>query len=106
MIFDRKVIFISKANRRYNPKTHSYEGKPTQSRAYRANITDVGTNRSAQVLGNYKQKAKVVRLTKEPPKEWDYLKMDGDDSAYVLETDHKPLKYFTLIVGESNENNG
>lgn len=105
MIFDHKVVFVSKANRKYNPRTHQYEGEAVTSKPYRANITDVGANRSVQLFGNYQQRAKTIRLTKEPPKSWDYLTIDGDDTAYVLQTMREPLKYYSLIVGESNGKN-
>lgn len=105
VIFDHQVTFVFKQKRKYNPLTHKYEGNLVKSEPYCANITDVGTNRSVQLFGNYQQEAKVVRLTKEPPASWDYLTIDDGDTAYVLQTMRKPLKYFTLIVGESNGQN-
>lgn len=105
MIYDHKVVFVDKSQRHYNPKHHQYEGDPVKSNPYRANITDVGTNRSVQLFGNYKQQAKVVRLVKTPPKKWDYLLIDDDETPYVTDTDRRPLKYYTLIVGESNGSN-
>jgi len=105
MIFDHKVYFYSKSDRKYNPRTHQYEGEPKLVDSMSANVTDVGTNRSVQLFGNYNQNSKVVRTIKEPPSIWDYVTIDNHDPKYVLQTSRKPLKYYTLIVGESNGKN-
>ena len=100
MIFDHKVYFYNKSARKYNPHTH-----PKLIDSMVANVTDVGTNRSVQLFGNYNQNSKVVRTIKEPPANWDYMTIDNHDPKLVLQTSRKPLKYFTLIVGESNGEN-
>ena len=105
MRFDRKIEFYSKAQRKYNPHTHQYEGKPVLVDSIRANVTDIGTNRSVQLFGNYNQNSKVVRTIKEPPANWDYVMIGNHNQKYVLQTSRKPLKHYTLIVGESNGQN-
>lgn len=105
MLFDHYAYFYSKAERKYNPHTHQYEGKPEVIDSMVANVTDVGTNRSVQLFGNYNENSKVVRTIKEPPANWDYVMIDNHDPKLVLQTSRKPLKYFTLIVGESNDKN-
>lgn len=102
MIFDRYVTFHDKSNRKYDPKQHKYVGDEEQVVKLRANVTDVGTDTSVQFFGDYKHKALVIRLTKEPPTKWSYLTLDGDSKKYVLNTMRKPLKCYTLIVGESD----
>ena len=105
MIFDHKVYFYNKSARKYNPPTHQYDGDPKLIDSMVANVTDVGTNRSVQLFGNYNENSKVVRTVKEPPANWDYGMIDNHDPKLVLQTSRKPLKYFTLIVGESNGEN-
>jgi hypothetical protein len=105
MIFDHKAYFYSKSERKYNPHTHKYEGDTQLIDSMMANVTDVGTDRSIQLFGNYNENSKVVRTTKEPPANWDYVMIDNHDPKFVLKTSRKPLKYFTLIVGESNGKN-
>lgn len=105
MILDHRVQFYSKAERKYNPRLHGYDGEPKLVKSMPANVTDVGTNRSVQLFGNYNQNSKVVRTIYEPPAIWDYLTIDNHDQKFVLQTSRKPLKYYTLIVGESNGKN-
>ena len=105
MLFDHYAYFYSKAERKYNPHTHGYEGETKLVDSMPANVTDVGTNRSVQLFGNYNQNSKVVRTIKEPPANWDYMTIDNHDPKLVLQTSRKPLKYYTLIVGESNGQN-
>lgn len=102
MRFDQRIIFYSSSDRKYNPKTHQYEGGSSIVAKIYGNVTDVGTNRSVQVLGNLNAKAKTIRLVSEPPLAWSYLMIEGSDTHYRLTTDRKPLKGYTLIVGEDN----
>ena len=102
MIFDRYVTFHDKSNRKYDPKQHKYVGDDTKVVKLRANVTDLGTEKSVQLFGDYKHRALVIRLTKDPPEKWSYLTLDGDSKKYVLNTMRTPLKYYTLIVGESD----
>ena len=52
MLFDHYAYFYSKAERKYNPHTHQYEGEIKLIDSMPANVTDVGTNRSVQLFGN------------------------------------------------------
>lgn len=101
MIFDRQVTFYDTGEEHYDPKQHKYVGGDEELVTLPANVTDVGVEKSAQVFGDYKHRALVIRTVYEPPKQWGYLKLDGDSHKYVLNTYRKPLKYFTLIVGET-----
>lgn len=104
MIFDRQVTFYDTTERHYDPKKHGYVGGGSKPVTLPANVTDMGVNKSAQLFGDYQRRALVIRTIYEPPRHWGYLALDGDSRKYVLNTYRKPLKYFTLIVGErSNE---
>ena len=65
-----------------------------------ANVTDVGTDRSQALLGNYTKQAKVIRLLHPLSVVFDYLTIDDDDTHYRMQTQRTPLKGHTLIVGE------
>lgn len=101
MRFDHIIKFYDKSERHYDPKTHGYVGGEKLVSALHGNVTDVGTVKSVQLFGDYKQNSLVIRLYAVPPK-WSYLTIDDGKQKYVLQTMRKPLKLFTLIVGESN----
>ena len=101
MRFDHIIKFYDKFERHYDPKTHGYVGGERLVSALHGNVTDIGTVKSVQLFGDYKQNSLVIRLYAAPPK-WSYLTIDDGTQKYVLQTMRKPLKLFTLIVGESN----
>lgn len=101
MRFDHIIKFYDKSERHYDPKTHGYVGGKKLVSALHGNVTDIGTVKSVQLFGDYKQNSLVIRLYAAPPK-WSYLTIDDGTQKYVLQTMRKPLKLFTLIVGESN----
>ena len=101
MRFDQVIKFYDKSERHYDPKTHGYVGGEKLVSALHGNVTDVGTVKSVQLFGDYKQNSLVIRLYTAPSK-WSYLTIDDGKQKYVLQTMRKPLKLFTLIVGESN----
>ena len=101
MRFDHVIKFFDKSERHYDPKTHGYVGGEKLVSVLHGNVTDVGTVKSVQLFGDYKQNSLVIRLYAAPPK-WSYLTIDDGTQKYVLQTMRKPLKLFTLIVGESN----
>lgn len=65
-----------------------------------ANVTDVGVDRSANVLGNINQRALVVRTLHPVEVGFSYLTIDDGDNHYRLTTGRRPLKGNTMIVGE------
>lgn len=65
-----------------------------------ANVTDVGIDRSANVLGNINQRSLVVRTLHPLEISFSYLTIDDGDKRYRLTTKRQPLKGNTLIVGE------
>lgn len=84
----------------YNPKTHECGNKKVVAVAA-ASITDMGTDKSVQMFGNYAQKAKVIRLAEPITVNWSYLTIDDDATHYALNTARNPLQNATLIVGET-----
>ena len=66
-----------------------------------ASVTDMGTDKSVEMFGNYAQKAKVIRLSEPIAVDWSYLTIDDDVTHYALNTSRVPLQNATLIVGET-----
>lgn len=85
----------------YDPKTHQY-GSPKKVATVAANVTDLGTDRSVQLFGNYNQKAKTIRMAEPINANWSYLTIDDNSTKYGLNTDRQPLQNATLIVGEQS----
>lgn len=65
-----------------------------------ANVTDVGVDRSVNVLGNINQRSLVVRTLHPVEVSFSYLTIDDGDKHYRLTTGRRPLKGNTMIVGE------
>lgn len=99
MRLDHEVIFWTD-DEEYNPKTHQY-GEPKEVASAAASVTDMGTDKSVQLFGNYAQKAKVIRLAEPITVNWSYLTIDDDATHYVLNTARVPMQNATLIVGET-----
>lgn len=100
MRFDKSVTFYYKGtDGRYNPNTSKSGGWYELIQAViKANVTEVGTERAAQVFGSFTQRSLVVRLIVAPPLGWSYLTIAGMPGKYVLQTAREPLKGHTLIV--------
>lgn len=99
MRLDHEITFWTD-DEEYNPKTHEY-GDQKKVATAAASVTDMGTDKSVQLFGNYAQKAKVIRLADPITVNWSYLTIDDDATRYVLNTARDPLKNATLIVGET-----
>lgn len=102
MRLTNEVKFYDQTERRYNPNTSQYEGGETLVATVMANVTDIGTNRSNELFGKLDANSKVVRMVEPVKFVWSYLTIDDDSTHYVLQTDRRPLKNATLIVGETN----
>ncbi|WP_333603540.1 hypothetical protein [Lactobacillus acetotolerans] len=101
MIFNHVINFYIDDDE-YNPDTGEYGGgsdNPVLTKM--ANVTDVGTDKTVQIFGNYKQKSKTIRFIQPINVKWDYLTIDESRVKYALQIDRKPLKNATLIVGET-----
>lgn len=102
MRYDQTATFYEKGQRRYNPRTSSYEGDAVEITIIECNITGLGTDRQMELLGALKQGQKVVRLQTRPPEKWSFLVLSNDDKHYILTTALETLKGYTLIVGEQS----
>lgn len=102
MRMDKTIRFFSASERRYNPKTHSYEGGTTTLATITGNVTDLGTNRSVAILGSLTAGAKVIRLMSPAPTGWEWLTIGDGKAKYRQTTARDVLKSNTLIVGEDN----
>ena len=71
MRLDHEVTFWLD-DEEYNPQTHQYGDVKKVATAV-ASVTDMGTDKSAQLFGNYAQKAKVIRLVEPITVNWSYL---------------------------------
>lgn len=100
MRMDSKISFYSESKRRYNPHTSKYEGGTELVANRYGNVTDVGTNRSVELFGKYDQQAKTIRFSEPVTVSWSYLTIDDNPVKYRLNTERRPLKGVSLIVGE------
>lgn len=104
MRYDQTATFYEKGQRRYNPRTSSYEGGTQEVARIECNATSLGTNRQMQLIGALKQGQKVVRLQSRPPQKWSFLVLSNDTQThYLLTTALDVSKGYTLIVGEQSE---
>lgn len=100
MRMDSKISFYSESKRRYNPHASKYEGGTELVATRYGNVTDVGTNRSVELFGKYDQRAKTIRFSEPVTVSWSYLTIDDSPVKYRLNTERRPLKGVSLIVGE------
>ena len=99
MRLDTVVKFYSESERHYDPKAHGYVGGVTLVATVMANVTELGTNSSMELLGSYTANSKVVRLGSVPGK-WSYLMIGDIDKKYRLQTSRQTQKMTSLLVGE------
>lgn len=100
MRFDTKVTFWQSSTKYVPGKGYGAKTKLTE---IMANVTDLGTNRSMQLVGDVNTGNKVVRLVTPVGVKWDSLTIGDDESkAYVALTSVDVLKGHTLIVGEKH----
>lgn len=65
-----------------------------------ANITDMGVNRSTELLGNMNQRALIIRTLHPLMVGFSYVMIDDSPKRYRLTTTRQPLKGNSMIVGE------
>lgn len=105
MRYDTKVKFFSNEEKRYNPRTHQYEGGAKLVNQEMANVTDLGLTRQVEIFGAFKEGRKIIRLINKPPEKWSFLMLENDDKKYTLLSSLNPSKGYALIVGENNAKN-
>lgn len=100
MRFDTTVKFYSEEAEHYDPTVGDYVGGEQLVSQSSANVTDLGTDRTAALFGDVKQASKVIRLPHPVGIAWSYCLIGSNSQKYVQTTTREPLKAFTLIVGE------
>lgn len=100
MRYNSVIKFYSEGVKRYNFQTSKSEGEPKLLYEAMGNVTDLGVDRSKNLLDSIVQGAKVIRLVEPVNLKWSYLTIDDSPKKYRLKTVIKPSKYFSLLVGE------
>lgn len=98
MRYDKKIIFVTEKDGGYDPEIGEYTEPTKEKTIKRANITDLGTERSKVLFGDIKQGAKIVRLLRPYVKKWDYAFID--DIEYVIVTSRQLRLKNTFILQE------
>lgn len=99
MRFDEVIRFYG-GNKRYDFHTSQQTGQTAPVSEVMGNVTDLGAERSMRLFGSIKQGVKIVRLIEPIAFKWAYLTIGDSSKKYRLQTATKPLKNYTLIVGE------
>ena len=93
-----EVTFIKESpDSHYDPDLGEWVEKELTRAVFSANITDIGTDRSAKVFGDIKQGAKVMRMMPlfNMP-EYDYIEFDN--KKWALMTYRNPSERNTFIL--------
>ena len=98
--YNNVIKFYSKGDKRYNFQTSKVEGTPKLLYEAMGNVTDLGVDRSKNLLDSIVQGAKVIRLIEPVNIKWSYLTIDDSPKKYHLRTALKPLNNYSLLVGE------
>lgn len=98
-----EVTFIKESSdSHYDPDLGEWVEKEPARTVFSANITDIGTDRSAKIFGDIKQGAKVMRmmpLFMMP--EYDYIEFDN--KKWDLMTYRNPSERNTFILQEVSQ---
>ena len=77
MRYDKKITFVKRENGEYNPDLGEYEEDKDIRTIKRANVTDLGIDRSVAIFGSIEEGAKVIRLLRHYKNDWDFILIDG-----------------------------
>lgn len=77
MRYDKKIIFVKREEGKYNPDLGEYEDDKDVETVKRANVTDLGIDRSVVLFGSLEEGAKVVRMLRRYKNKWDFILIDG-----------------------------
>lgn len=91
MRMDRVVKFYLEGRRSGNAKLIAED---------MANVTDMGVDRTTELLGNMNQRALIIRTLHPVTLGFSYVTIDDSPKRYRLTTARKPLKGNSMIVGE------
>lgn len=77
MRYDKKIIFVNREEGKYNPDLGEYEDDKDVETVKRANVTDLGIDRSVALFGSVEEGAKVIRLLRHYKDDWNFILIDG-----------------------------
>lgn len=77
MRYDKKIIFVKREEGKYNPYLGEYEDDEDVETVKRANVTDLGIDRSVALFGSVEEEAKVIRLLRHYKDDWNFILIDG-----------------------------
>lgn len=101
MNYNKKILFVTEDGKKYNPETSEHESVLIK-KYKRANVTDLGTDRSKALFGDVKQGAKVIRLKRPYITPWDYVEYEGKTYNIITHRDARLRAGF--IVQEVTKN--
>lgn len=100
MRYSSVIRFYSEGKKRYDFKTSKTIGGDKLLIEKMGSVTDMGVNRSKEVLDSINQGTKIIRFVEPVDFKWSYLRIDDSPKKYRLTTSRTPLKNYSLIVGE------
>jgi hypothetical protein len=99
MRYDTQVKFWDDSQKRYNPRTHTYDSAKVVD-VCMCNVTDLGVEKQVQLLGDVKQSGKTVRMAMPPASHWTYLTVGSSPTIYRLVSAETVSKGYSIVVGE------
>lgn len=104
MRYDTEVNFVVEKDEYYDPVLSIHVDGTKEETKLRANVTDLGTDRSKVLFGDIKQGAKVIRLLRPYTKKWDYVliynKLTKETQKFAIVTERNLRLKNTFIVQE------
>lgn len=99
MRYDSLISFVKEGSEVYNPATGDYITSEPVSIEKWANVSDLGEEKKALVVGDLSKKAKVIRLDGVFKDSFDWIEYDGDKYVVTLPKFHRRETVF--YVGEA-----
>lgn len=99
MRYDSLISFVKEGLEVYNPATGDYITSEPVSIEKWANVSDLGEEKKALVVGDLSKKAKVIRLDGVFKDSFDWIEYDGDKYVVTLPKYHRRETVF--YVGEA-----
>ena len=99
MRYDSLISFVKEGSEVYDPTTGDYITSEPISIEKWANVSDLGEEKKALVVGDLSKKAKIVRLDGVFNDPFDWIEYDGDKYVVTLPKYHRRETVF--YVGEA-----
>lgn len=99
MRYDSLISFVEEGLEVYDPTTGDYITSEPISIEKWANVSDLGEEKKALVVGDLSKKAKVIRLDGVFKDSFDWIEYDGDKYVVTLPKFHRRETVF--YVGEA-----